>query len=58
MPEIELEMDRDGKVLGAHRVENTVSHQIIEEFMLAANEAWPLAARPPAVLSASNPREP
>jgi ribonuclease R len=39
MPEIELEMDRDGKVAGAHRVQNTVSHQIIEEFMLAANEA-------------------
>ena len=29
----------DGRVTGAHVVENTESHQIIEEFMLAANEA-------------------
>ncbi len=28
-----------GRVAGAHVVENTESHQIIEEFMLAANEA-------------------
>ena len=28
-----------GRVCGAHVVENTESHQIIEEFMLAANEA-------------------
>ena len=30
---------REGSVVGAHLVENTESHQIIEEFMLAANEA-------------------
>ncbi|MHB1033782.1 MAG: ribonuclease R [Pirellulales bacterium] len=39
MPEIKIDLDADGRVSGAHRVESTVSHQIIEEFMLAANEA-------------------
>jgi ribonuclease R len=39
MPEIEIELDRQGRVAGAHVVEHTESHQIIEEFMLAANEA-------------------
>ncbi len=39
MPEAELEYDNDGKVVGAHFAKHDVSHQIIEEFMLAANEA-------------------
>jgi len=39
MQEVKVDLDRDGRVVGAHRVENTESHQIIEEFMLAANEA-------------------
>jgi ribonuclease R len=39
LPEIKIDLDERGEVAGAHRVENTVSHQIIEEFMLAANEA-------------------
>ncbi len=39
MPEVKIDLDRDGRVAGAHVVENTESHQIIEEFMLAANEA-------------------
>jgi ribonuclease R len=39
LPEIKIDLDTDGKVVGAHLVENTESHQIIEEFMLAANEA-------------------
>ena len=39
LPEIQLEFDADQRVCGAHGVEHTVSHQIIEEFMLAANEA-------------------
>lgn len=39
MREVKVDLDKDGRVAGAHRVENTVSHQIIEEFMLAANEA-------------------
>ncbi len=39
MPEVELEYDKDGRVTGAHFLKHDVSHQIIEEFMLAANEA-------------------
>ena len=39
LAEIKIELDKKGKVSGAHVVENTESHQIIEEFMLAANEA-------------------
>ncbi len=39
MREVKVDLDKHGRVVGAHRVENTVSHQIIEEFMLAANEA-------------------
>ena len=39
MPEVKIDLDREGRVSGAHVVENTESHQIIEEFMLAANEA-------------------
>ena len=39
MPEVKLELDRSGKVKGAYRTVNTESHQIIEEFMLAANQA-------------------
>jgi ribonuclease R len=39
MPETELEYDAHGRVTGAHFVKHDVSHQIIEEFMLAANEA-------------------
>lgn len=39
MPEIKLELDKSGKVKGAHRTEHTESHQIIEEFMLAANQS-------------------
>lgn len=39
LPEVKLDLDDDGKVAGAHVVEHNESHQIIEEFMLAANEA-------------------
>jgi ribonuclease R len=39
MPEVELEYDQQGQVTGAHFLEHDISHQIIEEFMLAANEA-------------------
>lgn len=39
LPELKIDLDRRGEVTGAHLVVNTVSHQIIEEFMLAANEA-------------------
>jgi ribonuclease R len=39
MPETQLEFDDQGRVSGAHFVKHDISHQIIEEFMLAANEA-------------------
>ncbi len=39
MPEVKVDLDNDGRVCGAHLVENTESHKIIEDFMLAANEA-------------------
>ncbi len=39
MPEVKVDLDADGRVAGAHLVENTESHKIIEDFMLAANEA-------------------
>ncbi len=39
MPEVELEYDADGKLTGAHFVERGIANQIIEEFMLASNEA-------------------
>lgn len=39
LPEVKIDLDRKGRVSGAHVVENTESHQIIEEFMLAANHA-------------------
>lgn len=39
MPEVKVKLDRRGRVIGAHLVPNTESHQMIEEFMLAANES-------------------
>ena len=39
LPEVKVDLDDSGRVAGARVVENTESHQIIEEFMLAANEA-------------------
>ncbi len=39
MPEIKVLLDKQGRVSGAEVQENTESHQIIEEFMVAANEA-------------------
>jgi ribonuclease R len=39
LPEVKIDLDRLGKVKGAHVVLNTESHQVIEEFMLAANQA-------------------
>jgi ribonuclease R len=39
MPEVELEYDHHGRLAGARFAKHDVSHQIIEEFMLAANEA-------------------
>jgi ribonuclease R len=54
MREVKVDLDRDGRVVGAHREVNTESHQMIEEFMLAANMAvaetiaeaeWPFLRR-------------
>jgi ribonuclease R len=39
LPETKIDLDEDGRAVGAHQVEQTESHQVIEEFMLAANEA-------------------
>jgi ribonuclease R len=39
MPEIALEYDDNGKVCGAHFRKHDISHKMVEECMLAANEA-------------------
>lgn len=39
LPEVKIDLDRQGCVTGAHLVTHDESHQIIEEFMLAANRA-------------------
>lgn len=39
MPEVKIDFDKQGRVSGAHTVAHDPSHQIIEEFMLAANMA-------------------
>src|SRR5205085_5120312 len=38
-PEVKVWVDKKGKPIRLERVENDESHQLIEEFMLAANEA-------------------
>ena len=39
LPEVKIDIDRDGHIAGAHVVSHDESHQMIEEFMLAANVA-------------------
>jgi ribonuclease R len=39
LPEVGIDLGETGQVTGAHLVVNDESHQVIEEFMLAANEA-------------------
>jgi ribonuclease R len=39
MPEVEIDLGENGAVVGAHLAAHDASHQVIEEFMLAANEA-------------------
>ena len=39
MPEVEVDLDDEGRVVGAHLAPDDESHEVIEEFMLAANEA-------------------
>jgi ribonuclease R len=38
-PEVKVSVDKDGRPVKLERAENDESHQLIEEFMLAANEA-------------------
>ncbi len=38
-PETKIRLDENGKILRIEKTENDVSHQLIEEFMLLANEA-------------------
>jgi ribonuclease R len=38
-PEIKVRLDKLGKPIALEKIENDISHQLIEEFMLAANEA-------------------
>ena len=38
-PENKIRLDEHGKVLRMERIENDISHQLIEEYMLLANEA-------------------
>jgi ribonuclease R len=37
-PEVKVRLDKNGKPIALERVENDESHQLIEEFMLVANE--------------------
>jgi ribonuclease R len=39
MPEANIELDLEGQMIGITRSERNIAHRIIEEFMLAANEA-------------------
>jgi ribonuclease R len=39
LPEPEIEFDEQGRMVGVTRSERNVAHRLIEEFMLAANEA-------------------
>jgi len=54
IPEVEVLLDEQGKPVGLHKAERNQAHRLIEEFMLAANEAvarfltnkhWPLLYR-------------
>ncbi len=38
-PESKIRLDENGRITRIERVENDISHQLIEEFMLLANEA-------------------
>ncbi|MBV9502153.1 MAG: VacB/RNase II family 3'-5' exoribonuclease [Acidobacteriaceae bacterium] len=39
MPETNIELDMSGQMIGVARADRNIAHRIIEEFMLAANEA-------------------
>jgi len=44
-PEVKAVLDADGRAVGLRRIEHDESHQLIEEFMIAANEAVGKATR-------------
>src|SRR6478672_5076927 len=48
-PEVKVSVDAQGKPVRLERVENDESHQLIEEFMLAANEAVALELKKRAI---------
>src|SRR5208283_1553402 len=57
-PETKIRLDDRGRVLRIERNENDVSHQLVEEFMLLANEAVAgrlMALRQPAVYRVHEP---
>lgn len=57
-PETKVRLDERGQVLRIEKVENDISHQLIEEFMLLANEAVAgrlMAVRYPAVYRVHEP---
>lgn len=39
MPETNIELDMSGQMIGVTRADRNIAHRIVEEFMLAANEA-------------------
>jgi ribonuclease R len=60
-PESKIRLDAQGRVLLIERVENDVSHQLVEEFMLLANEAVAgrlMALRRPAIYRVHEPPAP
>jgi ribonuclease R len=57
-PENKIRLDDHGRVLRMEKIENDVSHQLVEEFMLLANEAVAgrlMALRRPAVYRVHEP---
>jgi ribonuclease R len=59
-PETKVRLDERGRVLRLEKVENDISHQLIEEFMLLANEAVAgrlMALNRPAVYRIHEPPE-
>jgi ribonuclease R len=59
-PENKIRLDAHGRVLRIDRIENDISHQLIEEFMLLANEAVAarlMSLRRPAIYRVHEPPE-
>jgi ribonuclease R len=57
-PETKIRLDAHGRVLRIEKIENDVSHQLVEEYMLLANEAVAtrlMALRRPAVYRVHEP---